>query len=467
MEKNANAAGLLKNYILDTNILLQSPNALFGFEENNVILTGTTLQELDSKKMLSGDIGYNARETCRLLEELRQDGDLRTGVPLESGGTLRIEPDGIDAENLPNGYSLNSPDNRIISACLNLQAHTQNPCILVTNDISMRINASVCGMAVESYRNDQISRKNMEYTGRREIGTPREAIDLLYRDHVLDYPENNIYSFYDKQKMNSPVFQTENEFYTLKCGNQSALTIYRNHQLLLIPPQQAFGVIPKNAAQTYALYALMAPVEEIPFVILKGAAGTAKTFLSLAAGLDSTYDSRHSRKYDKVLITRHNILSDADIGYLPGDIDEKMSPLMAPFYDNLESLLRGRGSHEDNEQIQMQIEDMFFTKVISICPLAYMRGRSITNSFLIVDEAQNSTRSQMRDIITRAGRGTKIVICGDLDQIDNHTLDKWNNGLAFASERMKGSPLCAQLTFFEEESVRSALATEALKRMDL
>lgn len=210
----------------------------------------------------------------------------------------------------------------------------------------------------------------------------------------------------------------------------------------------------------------MQPVEKIPFVILKGPAGTAKTFLSLAAGLDQTYDDpRHSR-YDSILISRNNVMADEDFGYLPGELRDKMNPLLAPFFDNLESLLR-KDSGEDKSNISMQIDDMIETGVIEICALAYMRGRSITNKFLIVDETQNATRSQIRDIITRAGAGCKVVICGDPEQIDAHNLDKLNNGLVFASEKMKGSPLCAQVTFNENESVRSELAKEAIKRLAL
>lgn len=244
--------------------------------------------------------------------------------------------------------------------------------------------------------------------------------------------------------------------------------MYRNHELKLIDTKTLHPchVQPKNASQTFALWALMQPVAEIPFVILKGPAGTAKTFLSLAAGLDQTYDSRTHRSYDSVLISRNNVMADADFGYLPGELEDKMNPLLAPFFDNLESLLRGN-SDEDRECISRQIEDMIDSGVIEICALAYMRGRSITNKFLIVDETQNATRSQIRDIITRAGAGCKIVICGDPEQIDAHNLDKLNNGLVFASEKMKGSPVCAQISFTEEESVRSELAKEAIKRLTL
>ena len=457
---------MVKAYILDTNILLDSPRAIFGFDDNTVIITGTTLQELDSKKTAPGELGFNARETCRIIEKLRLKGDLTAGVPMDNAGVFKVILN-AGQWHMPSGYSEDKPDNQIINTVLDIkknQGHMFNQVILVTNDTSMRINASVCAAAcgfsdfVESYRNDHVSSAEM-YTGKRELQVSKEAIDYIYKNKML--PPEAIF----RGDIPEPV---ENEFFILQSDQSSALAVYRNHELKLIDTKTLHPchVQPKNASQTFALWALMQPVEEIPFVILKGPAGTAKTFLSLAAGLDQTYDSRTHRSYDSVLISRNNVMADADFGYLPGELEDKMNPLLAPFFDNLESLLRGN-SDEDRECISRQIEDMIDSGVIEICALAYMRGRSITNKFLIVDETQNATRSQIRDIITRAGAGCKIVICGDPEQIDAHNLDKLNNGLVFASEKMKGSPVCAQISFTEEESVRSELAKEAIKRLTL
>lgn len=457
---------MVKAYILDTNILLDSPRAIFGFDDNTVIITGTTLQELDSKKTAPGELGFNARETCRIIEKLRLKGDLTAGVPMDNAGVFKVILN-AGQWHMPSGYSEDKPDNQIINTVLDIkknQGHMFNQVILVTNDTSMRINVSVCAAAcgfsdfVESYRNDHVSSAEM-YTGKRELQVSKEAIDYIYKNKML--PPEAIF----RGDIPEPV---ENEFFILQSDQSSALAVYRNHELKLIDTKTLHPchVQPKNASQTFALWALMQPVEEIPFVILKGPAGTAKTFLSLAAGLDQTYDSKTHRSYDSVLISRNNVMADADFGYLPGELEDKMNPLLAPFFDNLESLLRGN-SDEDRECISRQIEDMIDSGVIEICALAYMRGRSITNKFLIVDETQNATRSQIRDIITRAGAGCKIVICGDPEQIDAHNLDKLNNGLVFASEKMKGSPVCAQISFTEEESVRSELAKEAIKRLTL
>lgn len=457
---------MVKAYILDTNILLDSPRAIFGFDDNTVIITGTTLQELDSKKTAPGELGFNARETCRIIEKLRLKGDLTAGVPMDNGGVFKVILN-AGQWHMPSGYSEDKPDNQIINTVLDIkknQGHMFNQVILVTNDTSMRINASVCAAAcgfsdfVESYRNDHVSSAEM-YTGKRELHVSKEAIDYIYKNKML--PPEAIF----RGDIPEPV---ENEFFILQSDQSSALAVYRNHELKLINTKTLHPchVQPKNASQTFALWALMQPVEEIPFVILKGPAGTAKTFLSLAAGIDQAYDVGSHKAYDSVLISRNNVMADADFGYLPGELEDKMNPLLAPFFDNLESLLRGK-SGEDRENISIQIEDMMESGVIEICALAYMRGRSITNKFLIVDETQNATRSQIRDIITRAGAGCKIVICGDPEQIDAHNLDKLNNGLVFASEKMKGSPVCAQISFTEEESVRSELAKEAIKRLTL
>lgn len=457
---------MVKAYILDTNILLDSPRAIFGFDDNTVIITGTTLQELDSKKTAPGELGFNARETCRIIEKLRLKGDLTAGVPMDNAGVFKVILN-AGQWHMPSGYSENKPDNQIINTVLDIkknQGHMFNQVILVTNDISMRINASVCAAAcgfsdfVESCRNDHVSSTEM-YTGKRELHVSKETIDYIYKNKML--PPEAIF----REDIPEPV---ENEFFILQSDQSSALAVYRNHELKLIDTKalHPYHIQPKNASQTFALWALMQPVEEIPFVILKGPAGTAKTFLSLAAGLDQTYDSRAHRSYDSVLISRNNVMADADFGALPGELEDKMNPLLAPFFDNLESLLRGN-SDEDRECISRQIEDMIDSGVIEICALAYMRGRSITNKFLIVDETQNATRSQIRDIITRAGTGCKVVICGDPEQIDAHNLDKLNNGLVFASEKMKGSSVCAQISFTEEESVRSELAKEAIKRLVL
>ena len=376
---------MVKNYILDTNILISSPNAVYGFEDNNVIITGTTLQELDKLKTAPGETGYNARESIRNIEKIMTDNDADSSniFVLDNGGRLILEPDGVDPANIPNGYDINIPDNRIISTVKTLMSVNSNDTyILVTNDVSMRVNARVCDVNVESYKNDHLSSEE-KYTGKTTIEIPYSIINSIYAEKMYDISlikDKDLYEFFNS------LF--ENKFITLKSGTASVLTIHKTVAgkkcLCKIPDEiTPYGITPKNTSQRFALTALMAPVDEIPLVILSGAAGTAKTFLSLAAGLDQT----NAGVYNKVLISRNNITLDDDFGYLPGEMEDKMRPLLAPFYDNLESLIRGKDSDESNENIQMQIDDYFATGTVAVCPLAYMRGRSITGSFLIVDEA--------------------------------------------------------------------------------
>lgn len=447
---------MVKNFVLDTNILLHSPHAMInGFEDNNIIITGTTLQELDTKKELGGEIGYNARESIRILDSLREKGDLVKGVALENGGTLFVEPDGVKQELLPDGYSISVPDNRILSACIYLNNRNSEPekIILITNDVSMRVNASAIGLKVEGYRNDQV--ESTGYTGHTDKEVSDIVIDRLYKDGRCEIDEDAF---------------LENEFVTLHAGRQSALTVFRYGQLNLIKEQKTFGgTRPLNAMQSYALWAMRAPAEEIPLVILIGAAGTAKTFLSLAVGLEFTYTSQRGGDgdYHKVLLSRPNGIGFSNIGFLPGDLDKKLSPLMASYYDNMEILLSGNGREkESREQIQMQMDDILETGVVEVCSLDFIRGRSLQDTYIICDEAQNASRGLIRDVITRAGRGSKVILAGDPGQIDVPLLDKRSNGLVYAASKMAGSPLAAIITFESGHSVRSALAKEAIERMN-
>ena len=455
---------MVKRFVLDTNILMLDPNALFGFADNDVILTSTTLQELDNNKTAAGELGHHAREAIRLIEEARSDGDLVKGVRLKNGGTLYVEPDGIDAKYLPNGFFLEKTDNRIISSCSYLQelenaSASPKPVILVSNDIAMRISASVILGAdhVEHYKN-RMSVEGQEFTGYIDLDVGPEVIDALYRDGRWSGEKTQAGRQWDDEL-------TENLFVTLHAGQQSALSVYQNGELRPVRPKRIFGgVKPMNALQTYAIWALTNP--DIPLVILLGPAGTAKTFLSLAAGLEQTYTSQKAsdRMYQKMLISRPNAeAGDPGFGYLPGSLQEKMQPLLLPYYDNLENLFSG----EDRSTAKTQVEDLFSAGVIELCALSFIRGRSLTNSFLICDEAQNATRLLIRDVVTRAGHGTKVVLAGDPEQVDSLYLDKYSNGLVFAAECFKDSPMAAVIKFGDGQSVRSPLAKEALRRMKI
>lgn len=450
-----------KNYVLDTNILLQDKDAIFGFEDNNVWITGITLQELDGKKNASGELGFAAREVGRTLDNLSLSGDLLTGCDLRTGGKLFLEPNGVDAKRLPSGFDSNSPDNRIISTCLHLKEKLKEPVILVTNDRLMRVIAKSVSLKAEAYRNDHLKEQNI-YTGRRTVYMSARDIKAL-KDNG-EVPCNKSVSLAPFETAGDEEKELyENEFLLIHPqteGESDLLGIWQQGSIKrILPGKEVYYVKGRNAAQEFALYALTAPVEEIPLVFLIGPAGSAKTFLSIAAGLDGVMDG----KYQKLLITRNNVTSDEAFGYLPGELDEKAAPLLNCFYDNIFNILSGdKDNRESLDQVKYQVEDLFETGTVEFAPMAYMRGRSIKDSFIILDEAQNASQTQIRDLITRAGTGTKVIIAGDLEQIDAPALDKWNCGLNYAATRMKSSALTATLYFTKEECQRSALAAEAV-----
>lgn len=378
-----------------------------------------------------------------------------------------LEPDMVDASVLPTGYNIEVPDNRIIATVLKMgqSEKYQMPVILVTNDLSMKINASACGALVEGYRNESIeSSSNEQYSGKRFIDTVTdEDIDNLYAAGK----EGVGVAFTGADDL------VENEYLIMKGSSKSAIGIHRNGRIYIVDAKSVPAyrdIKPRNASQRMLMHALNAPVDEIPLVIAKGPAGTGKTMLAIACGLAHTYNklSRSSSKYedndyDQILITRSNTISDNDLGFLPGDLEEKMSPLVAPFMDNMQTIFAGK--EHDLATAKQQIDFVMERGFVRIEAVGYLRGRSISRSYLIVDEAQNLTVNQALEIVTRAGEGTKVVLLGDPNQIDARYLDKRNNGLVFTAEKMKGSPLCAQITFEEDEAQRSALCIEAAKRL--
>lgn len=445
---------MIKTYILDTNILMRAPEAIDGFADNEVVITGTTLEELDNNKNAMGERGYNARAAIRAINALRErKGSFRDGYPTAGGGTFRIETDNIKAS-LPQGWDISKPDNRIISTALTLKQlnSSKKPTILVTNDIAMNIKAEAAGMPVEGYLNESIQE---DYTGRRVVELDDYTIiEELYKTGEID-----------AGKIDPKLYDSHpNEYFILKCGSSSALARFWKGKLIKIKDYSKspiYGITPKNAAQAFLMDALMAPVEEIPLVIVKGPAGTGKTYVTLAAALEQTYGDS---LYESMIITRSNVLPDTeDLGFLPGDLEDKMAPLLAPFTDNLRTLLRKGEKKEDPEQIEIQLNDMKSMGIIKITSMAHIRGRSIPNSFIILDESQNTSPNQMKTLLTRAGVGTKIVILGDPDQIDTPKLTKHSNGLVCASDTHKGDKLCAQITFTEDECERSPLAGSAIK----
>lgn len=449
-----------KIFVLDTNILIQTlGRAIFGFADNCVVVTHTTIEELDGLKNAAGETGYNARQAIRVIESIKEGGkkNYSTGYPINSGGVFRIETNNLEAA-LPKGWSLDKPDNRIICTTKSLSEKNHGKAFLITNDVSMRIKADVAGIEAQGYHNEQIDTDD-DFTGKCElvVDSGEGLVNMLYRNKDVQWD-------FTGEGKDLP----ENTYITLREGQQSALCKKCDGRLKLLrelPDKGIYGVKPKSANQRFALDALMSPVEDIPLVILKGPAGCGKTYMALAAALEQVNDDRSNRKYDQIIITRSNTLSDEDMGFLPGGIEEKMDPLLAPFYDNLRVLLK-MGSNEDMEQIEIQLNDLMVNGTIKIAPISYIRGRSIQNSFIIVDEAQNLSVTQAKTIITRAGLNTRVVMLGDPDQIDSPKLSKKSNGLVYVAEEMKGSKLAAQITFTEQKDcVRSPLASDAIMRL--
>lgn len=442
-----------KKFLLDTNILMRSPNAIYVFEDNDVLICNTTLEELDDLKNKPGEIGYNAREAIRVLNSLREKtNNLYEGVKLPGSGTLKIVRDCTpeDAEKLkgtlPTEWSLGKPDNRIIDTAI------KNNAILVTNDISMLLKAQSTGLKTENFKNESVSDESLKYTGRNVVYAPNEVIVNLYKDGSIDYED-----ICDYENANLEI----NEFLIIKDisnSSHTALGYFDGKHILKLnyDNSRPYDVKPRNVGQRFAIEALMTPAEDVPLVILKGSAGTAKTFLSLACGLSQVTDYRN---YKKVLLLRPNIKFDDDIGYLKGDEMDKILPLIRPCLDNLEALVSNKD--DTYEESSDKVKELFDRGYVTAEALAYLRGRSISNTYILIDEAQNTTPNQMLGIITRAGVGSKIVIVGDPDQIDNPKVDKKNNGLVYAAERFKGSSLAMQLVFEDEECTRSKLALEA------
>jgi len=467
----------MKTYVIDTNVLIQAPHAVYCFEEHLVVLPVVVLEELDNLKKSEGERGANARTAIRILEKLRQEGDLLQGVPLKKGGLLRIEKNFIDVD-LGADFPDKTMDNRILKVCLGLSKKMKaeqvseneaadSSVILVTKDILLRIKAQILGIRAEDFATEQVSDREEQYTGREEAFVPEDSLKEFKKKGI---PGELLYKV-DENGTSFPVKLEENQFIVLQ-GDQSAkkTLLGRMENSRIVPlsykKTKPYGVTPRNAGQYFLQEALMQPASKAPLVIVKGAAGTAKTFYALAVGLEKVLNNP-AGEYRRILISRPNAQFDADIGFLPGNEQEKISPLMRPIIDNLEQLVDSNEEkrYEDERELKGKIDEIFDRGLIQAEALNFIRGRSVVKTYLIIDEAQNMTPSQVKGIITRAGEGTKIILLGDPAQIDRPFLDERTNGLSYASEHMKGSPLCWQITMNGNECERSALAMDGGKRL--
>lgn len=454
-----------KTYVLDTNVLLHCPQAILAFNDNTVVIPEVVFEELDRFKRESNELGANARCVARMIDSLRQKGRLNEGVQLENGGMLKVEMNHFH-ESLPPSWDKTKADNRIIQVCKGLASQGQQV-ILVTKDIFERIKADVVDVIVQDFLNDRVPSIEEQYKGRIHLYTSGEKINDFFSLHK-PIPIKFLHHYHSELSLQDHDLIV-NQFVTLHSlenPKHTALGRYDGSEVVPLQYQKLtpFGVLPRNVGQRFMQEALCHDADKAPLVIIKGPAGTAKTFYSLAVGLYKMLET-NSRRYRKILICRPNITMDEEIGFLPGTEQEKIAPLMRPIRDNLETLLDSDEDNLDEKQLEDKVAEFFDRKIITFQALAFLRGRSLLRHWVIIDEAQNLTPKQVKGIITRAGLGTKIILLGDPEQIDHPFLDARTNGLVYASEKMKGSMYCYQLTMLNDECERSPLAAEGAKRM--
>ncbi len=428
-----------KIFVLDTNVVLYDYRCIYSFEEHAVVIPITLLEEIDRFKRGNEIINFNAREFSRELDALIGDRLLNEGAALDSGGTIVVNTNIKKDEYLREIFWEDTPDHRILSLAYNLARESGfGRVFLVSKDINLRMKAKSIGLKAEDYETGKVKDIDELYTGKNLVEDVSSGlIDTMYRDGMIRFEESGF---------SEPPHP--NEFFIMRNGAKSVLAMYMkdDNVLRLVEKKKAYGITPRNAEQTFALNALMNPA--ISLVTLSGKAGTGKTLMALAASLECR------REYKQILLAKPIIpLSNRDIGYLPGDIQSKLDPYMQSLFDNL-SVIKNQFD-EESEDFR-RISQMVVNEKLLIMALAYIRGRSLSKVFFIVDEAQNLTPHEVKTIITRAGEGTKIVFTGDPYQIDTPYLDSRSCGITYLIDKMKGQRLYAHVTL--EKGERSQLA---------
>jgi PhoH-like ATPase len=432
MAKSKASAAKTKIFVLDTSVILHDHNSINSFEEHDVAIPITVLEELDNFKIGNDTKNFSCREFIRVLDKLSKNHTLLDWVPLNgkaNKGRFKIimynEELNFDAERI---FKPNKNDHRIINAALTLQQ--QEPTrsvILVSKDINLRLKAKALNLQAEDYETGKINKESTHYTGQIIIeGVDTDIIQDIYKNEFT----TNI-SFLKDRLVN-------NAFYILKNNKNSILAYYNPAKLRLerVEKEYAFGIKPKNAEQTFAIHALMNP--DVKLVTLQGVAGTGKTLLALACALEQ------NNIYHQIILARPIVpLSNKDIGFLPGSAEDKVNPYMQPLFDNLSFI---KSQFSASEKKAKKIQEMEEEQRLKIIPLAFIRGRSLSNVIFIVDEAQNLTPHEVKTIVTRAGENTKIIFTGDVHQIDTPYLDDQSNGLSYIIDRLKGQELFAHIS---------------------
>jgi len=435
-----------KVFILDTSVILFEHNSILNFDEHDIGIPITVLEELDNFKKGNDTKNFEAREFIRLIDKLAKDQMLHKWNPLngKSKGNFKVLMETgtngtLDANKIFNEHKA---DHRILNSALLLQKEEKDrPVILVSKDINLRLKAKSLGLQAEDYTTGKVQNLSSLYTGKTIIDdVDPDVIDLLYEKGYCP-PEDLL----------GNAELTKNHYYILRSGKKSILAFYNsaNGMVEHVEKRSVYGIKPRNAEQAFAIHAVTKP--EIKLVTMQGVAGTGKTLIALAAALEQ------KRDFKQIYLARPIVpLSNKDIGYLPGDIKSKLNPYMEPLWDNLKFI---QNQYSENDKEYSKITEMVTNEKLVITPLAYIRGRSLSNICFIVDEAQNLTPHEVKTIITRAGENTKIIFTGDIFQIDTPYLDSQSNGLSYLIDRIKDHDIYAHITL--EKGERSELANLA------
>jgi PhoH-like ATPase len=435
-----------KIFVLDTSVIIYEHNSILNFDEHDIGIPITVLEELDNFKKGNDTKNFEAREFIRLIDKLANGQMLHHWNPLngKSKGTFKVLMDtggngSLDANKI---FNEDKADHRILNSALSLQKEERDrKVILVSKDVNLRLKAKALGLHAEDYTTGKIQNISSLYTGRTIIeDVDANMINLLYEKGYCPPAE-----------ILGKLIPEKNHFYILKSGKKSVLAYYNplNEMVEQVEKRSVYGVKPRNAEQTFAIHAVLKP--EIKLVSLQGVAGTGKTLLALAAALEQ------KREFKQIYLARPIVpLSNKDIGYLPGDIKSKLNPYMEPLWDNLKFI---QNQYNETDKEYSKITEMVNQEKLVITPLAYIRGRSLSNICFIVDEAQNLTPHEVKTIITRAGENTKFIFTGDIYQIDTPYLDSQSNGLSYLIDRLKDHELYAHITL--EKGERSELANLA------
>ncbi|KAM3091183.1 PhoH family protein [Phormidesmis sp. 146-12] len=435
-----------KTFVLDTNVLLHDPSAILRFEDNDVVLPITIIEELDRFKKQPEVTGRNARQASRTLDELRQKGHLTKGISLDNGGSIQVALCHRETlQELPPELEGDRADNAILAVALELMRQCECPVVMVSKDINLRIKADALGLIAEDYKTDKVDVDDL-YTGITEVVVEGEDIDRLFQQGAIGLPQ----PFFPNQALT---------LIDAARPNHTALATIEGKSGKVVPiakmPRSGISRInPRNREQNFALDLLLR--DSVSLVTLVGKAGTGKTLLAIAAGLQKVADERI---YSRLVISRPVVPMGKDLGYLPGDIDEKLNPWMQPLYDNFDLIFGTQDPSGKPSHWRRGHEELIERGLLQIEPLTYIRGRTMPNQFLIVDEAQNLTPHEVKTILTRAGEGTKVILTGDPDQIDNPYVDAASNGLTYVVERFKEEAIAGHITLLKGE--RSDLADRA------